>query len=148
MSCRVLIASVLACALAGVVSPVAQAAHTGPVVRKVAPLDVTIGETLTITGKGFLPGKLKNTVVFQRDNAKPVFVKADDATKTQISLVVPDKLLPFLTQKGATPAATRFRLRVLAKRLSKSLTKKGLSPTIKPPKDAGGGSGGGRGRGP
>jgi hypothetical protein len=26
------------------------------------------------------PGKLKNTVVFQRDDAEPVFVKADAAT--------------------------------------------------------------------
>jgi hypothetical protein len=116
-------------------------------VSKVAPLQVAIGETLTISGKGFLPGKLKNTVVFQRDNAKPVFVRADDATKTDIRLVVPNKLAPFLTQKGGAVAATRFRLRVLSRRLGRSFTKAALSPTVTPPKDVGGGGAGGGGAG-
>jgi hypothetical protein len=142
---RVLIASVVACLLAGAASPAAQGASS-PVVSKVAPLDVAIGETLTITGKGFLPGKLKNTVVFQRDNSKPVFVRADDATSTRITLVLPQKLLPFLTQKGGAVGATQFRLRVLSRRLGRSFTKKDISPTVKPPKDAGG-SGGGAGSG-
>jgi hypothetical protein len=149
MSRRVLIASVLVCVLAGVASSAAGAGHVhaSPVVSKVAPLDLTIGETLTITGKGFLPGHYANTVVFMRENVKPVFVKADDATKTRITLVVPDKLSAFLTQKGGKAAATRFRLRVLGKRLSKDVTKKGLSPIIKPPKDDGSGGGGAGGGG-
>jgi hypothetical protein len=145
MSLRVLTVSLLACALCAALVPAASAAGTSPVITKVRPLDLAIGETLTITGRGFLPGKLKNTVVFQRDDAQPVFVKADTATATRITLVVPVKLLPFLADKGGTPSTTRFRLRVLARRLGRSFTKAAASPRIAPPKDAGTGSGGGGG---
>ena len=142
MSRRVLTASLLACVLGVALVPAARAASTSPVVTKVRPLDVAIGQTLTITGRGFLPGRLKNTVVFQRDDAEPVFAKADTATATRITLVVPVKLLPFLADKGGTPSPTRFRLRVLARRLGRTFTKASASPRIAPPKDAGGGSGG------
>ncbi|MGI8779413.1 MAG: hypothetical protein ACR2L8_04455, partial [Solirubrobacteraceae bacterium] len=35
-----------------------------PLITSVSPLDVAVGETLTIRGKNFIPGRLKNTVVF------------------------------------------------------------------------------------
>jgi hypothetical protein len=140
---RVLIPSVLACALSAAVVPAAQAAKaastSNPVVTGVRPHKVAIGELLTLNGRGFLPGRLRNTVVFQRDDSEPVFVRADNASSTKISLVVPDKLLPFLTQHGDTPKMTRFKLRVLSRRLGRSFTSDKLSPRIGPPKDTGAG---------
>ena len=52
-----------------------------PVVTKVSPMDVAVGETLTIRGKNFKRGRYKNTVVFKRDGARAVFAKAEIATK-------------------------------------------------------------------
>src|SRR4051794_35367417 len=71
------------------------------VIKKVKPMDLKIGDTLVISGKNFREGKLRNTVIFSREGAMSVFVKADTATKTQIKVVVPAKLGPFLkTKKG------------------------------------------------
>jgi hypothetical protein len=131
---RVLIASLLACALAAGLAASAHAAAS-PVVTEVRPLNLAIGETLTIDGRGFLPGAHENTVVFQRDDGEPVFVRADDATRTTITIVVPLKLLPFLAQKDGAPSRTRFRLRVLSRRLGRAFTKRTQSPKIGPPRD-------------
>jgi hypothetical protein len=56
MSVRVLTVSLLSCALCAALVPAARAAGTNPFITKVRPLDVAIGETPTITGRGFLPG--------------------------------------------------------------------------------------------
>ena len=104
----------------------------GPRITGIKPSKLTIGQTLVITGKGFRPGKLTNTVVFSRRGAQSVFVKADEATKTQIKVVVPAKLIPFLTQKAGKPTSTRFQLRVLAKAISAEPTPKSLSPVVSP----------------
>src|SRR3954452_7611431 len=103
-----------------------------PVIRKVKPMDLKIGDTLVITGKNFREGKLRNTVIFSREGAMSVFVKADEATKTQIKVVVPAKLGPFLKQKKGKGRATRFSLRVLATSVSKKATPASLSPVINP----------------
>ena len=55
MSLRVLTVSLLACALCAALVPAARAAGTNPVITKVRPLDVAIGETPTIADRGFLP---------------------------------------------------------------------------------------------
>src|SRR5205085_5784470 len=93
---------------------------TYPSVSKVSPLKVGIGDKIVIKGKTFKSGKGKNYVVFKRDGGRGLFVKADKATATQITVTVPAKLLTFFTQKGGSPVATRFRLRVMAKRLAKT----------------------------
>ena len=43
-------------------------------------MDANVGETLTIRGRNFKRGRNKNTVVFKRDGARAVFVKADVGT--------------------------------------------------------------------
>jgi len=112
----------------------AQAAQRVPKVSKVSPLELLVGETLTISGKNFLPGRFKNTVIFQRTGSRPVFVKADEATKTQIEVVVPAKLMPFMSHRDGAPAPTTFRIGVLAKRFGKVFTPAKESPQIGPPK--------------
>jgi hypothetical protein len=103
-----------------------------PVIKSIAPKQLKIGQTLTIKGKNFLPGKFKNTVAFQKPRAQAVFLKADKATKTTIKITLTSKLLPFLSQKGGSAQPTRFSIRVLAKRFGVAFTPKSLSPVIEP----------------
>ena len=104
-----------------------------PTVSKVEPLALGIGDTLKLTGRNFTAGKNKNTVVFKRDGKKAVFAKAQTATKTTLSVVVPEKLLGALGKKDGAEVPTKFRVRVLsAKRFGKGYTALKTSPTIAP----------------
>jgi hypothetical protein len=136
----------LACALLVVLPAGANAASSKkgvgyPVIKKVSPLKLSIGGTLTITGKNFRSGKGKNTVVFKRSGKPAVFAKSASSTTTKISVVVPAKLSTFLSKKNGTAVGTRFQLRVLAKRFSKAFTSNSLSPVISPKKAGGAGGG-------
>jgi hypothetical protein len=127
-------AVVVAClaALSMSVAAVAKTKLVTPTITGIAPSKLKIGNKLTIRGKNFVPGKLKNTVVFLRARARPLFVRADSATSTRITITIPEKLLPFLSVRGGQPVATRFQLRVLAKRFGLSFTSSKLSPVISP----------------
>jgi IPT/TIG domain-containing protein len=120
-----------ACALLAVV-PATAGAATAPKVTSVAPLKLKIGERLTIRGKGFLPGKNRNTVVFKAAGERAVFAKAQTATTTKLVVKVPAKLAPFLKVTAGQATATRFQLRVLARKLSPSYTPTDQSPVISP----------------
>ena len=95
---------------------------------------MAVGETLTIRGKNFLRGRFKNTVVFKRDGARAVFVKADVGTKKMIALKVPASLQEFFALSAGNPQPTRFRIRVLAGRFGKKFTKNKLSPVVSAPR--------------
>src|SRR5215470_10241147 len=116
--------------------------HT-PTISKVAPKSVAVGETLTIQGKYFTRGKGKNSVWFKRDRGKSLLVKADVSTTRKLQVVIPKALEKYMSIKAGQPTATRFRLRVLSKRLGRSFTTSRRSPMIGPerPKDSGAGSG-------
>jgi hypothetical protein len=103
-----------------------------PVVTRVAPMQVAIGQKLEIRGRNFLRGRKKNTVVFKRTGGKAIFVKADIGTKKLLRLTVPAKLKPALRTRAGVPVPTRFRLRVLAKKLGKRFTKASRSPLVGP----------------
>jgi hypothetical protein len=103
-----------------------------PVVTKVTPMNVAVGETLTIAGRNFRRGRNANTVVFKRDGARAVFVKARLGTAKKLQLEVPDKLAEFFALQAGEPTPTRFRLRVLAARFSKSFTSDSRSPVVHP----------------
>ena len=106
-----------------------------PVVNKVSPLDVAVGETLTIRGKNFIRGRGKNTVVFKRDGARAVFAKAEVGTKKMLAIKVPASLQEFFATDAGVPKPTRFRIRVLAKTFAKKYTKNKLSPVISGPRE-------------
>jgi hypothetical protein len=112
--------------------------HT-PTISKVAPKTTYVGETLTIQGKYFTRGKGKNSVWFKRDKGKSLLVKAGVSTTRKLQVVIPKSLEKYMVIKAGQPAATRFRLRVLSKRLGKAFTPTGRSPMIGPerPKDTG-----------
>ena len=120
---------------AGVLAPAAIAdAKTSvyPTISKIEPMRVSIGETMTITGKSFLKGKGKNTVVFRRAGRPNIFVKADGLTTKRLTVKVPAKLASSLGKKSGKVVATRFQIRVMARRLSKTYTKLSKSPTVLP----------------
>ncbi len=125
---------------AAVVALVAPAASAGaattatkyPSITKIDPLNVGIGETMTITGKGFVAGRNKNTVVFKRAKQRAIFAKAVTASSTKLKVVVPEKLRPFLTKSNGADLPTKFRIRILAKRFGKRYTALDASPVIAP----------------
>src|SRR2546426_3251236 len=85
-----------------------------PTIRKVSPLDVKVGQQLTITGKNFVPKKTK--VYFLRSGGGVAIVKPDVTTKTRLVVTVPNGVLNLLKTSGAKLLPTRFSLRIFAKR--------------------------------
>jgi len=103
-----------------------------PVVTRVTPMQVGVGDLMTITGKGFRSGKNKNTVVFKRAGQRAVFVKAESATTTKITLHVPLKLQAYMPVLDNQPAPGVFAIRIISKRFGQKFTGKKLSPTVGP----------------
>ncbi|HYM58967.1 MAG TPA: IPT/TIG domain-containing protein [Solirubrobacteraceae bacterium] len=107
-----------------------------PVITAVKPMNVAIGETLEIRGRNFLRGRNKNSVVFKRDGGKAVFVKADVGTTKLLRVMIPAKLQSQFALSAGVPRATRFRLRVLAKKFGRSFSRTRLSPVVSGPRAA------------
>jgi hypothetical protein len=101
-----------------------------PVVTRVAPMHVQIGQKLTIRGRNFRRGRNRNTVVFKRTGGKAVFVKAGLSTRKLLRLTVPAKLRAEFVTRGTTLLPTRFRIRVLARKFGKRFTSASRSPVI------------------
>ena len=103
---RLLRRAVITAALGALVVPASAGAATKtPVITKVTPKNVSVGETLTIHGKNFRSGKAKNTVLFKRDGGKALFVKAGLSTKKKITVVVPKSLEKYMAVKSGKPTA-------------------------------------------
>jgi hypothetical protein len=111
----------------------AQAAGKAPLIRKVAPKRLVVGQELELRGKSFRRGRNKNVVVFKREGRRPVWVKARLSTAKMLKVVLPEKLGSSLKTVKGRPVATRFRLRVLSTRLSRRYTRTSLSPVVGPP---------------
>jgi hypothetical protein len=108
-----------------------------PVIKRVQPLRLAIGETLTIVGRHFLPGRGRDTVVFLRDGAPAIFLKAFSATKSRMKVKLTSKLGKYLIGRhNGERGPTRFRLRVLARRFGARFTPRKLSPLVLPPRQA------------
>jgi hypothetical protein len=103
-----------------------------PVVTRVTPMHLQIGQTLEIRGHYFLRGRNKNTVVFKRNGGRAVFVKALIGTTKLLRVTVPAKLAPELNKGTFGVVATRFRIRILTKKFGKRFTKASRSPLISP----------------
>ena len=114
---------------------VAHAAKS-PVVKKITPKRVFVGQTLTIHGRHFRRGLNKNTVAFKRAGAKVVFVKAEKGTAKLLKVKLPKRLENVLLIKNGTPVPTRLQIRVLSTKFGKRYTSKRVSPIVgaeKPP---------------
>jgi hypothetical protein len=124
-------------ALAGTASA-AKKKSSAPVITKISPLKLKVGEKLNIYGKNFVPGKRKNKVFFLRSGQGAVWARADKASKTKITVTVPAALRKLIPASGQ---ATRFQIRVLAKKFG-SITKASRSPLISSTPGGGTGSAG------
>jgi Bacterial TSP3 repeat len=121
----------------------AGAAVKAPVVTKVTPISVSVGQKLIIRGRYFKVGKAKNRVLFRASTGKSLFVTSALSTTKRMTVVVPARLGALLVQRNGAAVATRFRLRVLARRLSKHFTAIKNSPFVAPkpqPVSPGGGA--------
>src|SRR5215217_3455013 len=118
--------------VAGPATADAKAKKKYPVITSVRPMETNIGKTLTIKGKNFKRGRNRNTVLFKRDGARAVFVKADVGTAKLLKVKLPAKLESVLKQVNGSAAMTTFRLRVLSGRLGRAFTTLKRSPKIGP----------------
>src|SRR5256714_14151183 len=86
---------------------------TKPVVTKVSPMQLKVGQKLYIYGKNFIPGKGKTKVFFLRVG-KPgaAWVRSTSGTKTKLVVTVPSSLNKLLPGSGQ---GVRFQIRVLGK---------------------------------
>jgi|tagenome__1003787_1003787.scaffolds.fasta_scaffold20862447_2 hypothetical protein len=130
------LAALVASASAGAVASPADAKSKTkpPVITKVAPMNVAVGESLTIRGRHFLRGRNKNTVVFKRAHARAVFVKAQYGTAKMLKVTIPASLEEVFATKDNVPQPTRFQLRILTTKLGKKFTSKGRSPIVSGPR--------------
>ena len=122
-------------ATAGAAPNVVKAKDASPVVASVRPLDVAVGDVLTLRGKHFRAGVKKTTVVFKRDGARAVAAKADRSTTTLLWITVPAALKAQMRVRSGQPVSTRFRLRVLGSSFGRRYTALKASPTIVPCED-------------
>ena len=109
-------------------------AAKAPVVKRVTPKRVFVGETLTLRGKHFRPGIAKNTVAFKRSGAKVMLVRADKSTKKMLRVKLPKRLEKVLPVANGTPVATRLQVRVMSTRFGLRYTSRSMSPIVGPEK--------------
>jgi len=121
----------------------ATAATKGPApeITRVQPMRISVGGTLTITGRRFKTARNKNTVIFRAGDGRTAFVKPLRATTRKLVLRVPASVARLLKVSNSRQQPTRLKLRVLAGSFSK-FTPKRLSPVV-----TGAGSGDGPGGG-
>jgi IPT/TIG domain-containing protein len=104
-----------------------------PSVSSLTPLTLRVGDTLTIRGRNFVPGKKRDKVTFKSEGSPAVSVKAAEATRTRMKVVVPAALAKYVTAAGGTARPSRFRIRVVAGRsAARGYTALKRSPLIVP----------------
>jgi len=115
-------------------APATADAAKAPVVKRVTPKRVFVGETLTIRGKHFRRGIGKNTVAFKRKGAKVVLVRAGKSTAKLLRVELPKRLEKALPVENGTRVATRLQVRVMSTRFGRRYTSRGKSPIVGPEK--------------
>ena len=112
----------------------AQAKTHAPIVKRITPKHVFVGQTLTIRGRYFRRGINKNTVAFKRPGTKAVFVKAEKGTTKLLKVTLPKRLENALLVKNGTPTPTTLYVRVLSYKFGKGFTRFAKSPIVGPEK--------------
>jgi IPT/TIG domain len=143
---RIVIICLTLAAAALLVLPAAASAAGAPApeITRVQPMRVSIGGTLTITGRRFKAARLRNTVIFRNTEGRTALVKPRRATSTRLVLRVSASVARLLRVSGSRQRPTRLKLRVLAGKFSK-FTPRRLSPVVTAAGSADGPGGGGGG---
>ncbi len=129
-----LLVALTALLVPAVAGTTANAKTRAPVVTRITPKHVYVGETMTIRGHHFRRGLNKNTVAFKRRGAKAVFVTAEKGTTKMLRFKLPKRLEKILVVKNGTPTPTRLQVRVLAAKFGKRFSKRAISPIVGPEK--------------
>lgn len=128
-----LLMSLLSLAILAVV-PVAEAlaAKKKPIstIKRVSPMRVKVGKTITLRGTRFSSRRKRNTVVFRGANGRSAFAKPVRASRSKIVVKVPGSVERLLTKKGTKRMPTRFKLRVIVYRKYGKLSARRHSPVI------------------
>ena len=147
---RIIITSLtlIAAALLVVPATAGAAKSKGPVpsITRVQPMRVSVGGTLTISGRNFKAQRRKNTVIFRAGDGRTAFAKPRRATRRKLVVRVPASAARLLKVANSRQRPTRLRLSVLAGRFSK-LTPRRLSPVVTGIGDGSDGGGPGPGAG-
>jgi hypothetical protein len=146
---RIVIICLTLAAAALLVLPAASTAATNgpaPEITRVQPMRVSVGGTLTITGRRFKAARLRNTVIFRNREGRTALVKPRRATTTRLVLRVSASVARLLRVSGSRQRPTRLKLRVLAGKFSK-FTPRRLSPVVTAVGSGDGPGGGGGGGG-
>lgn len=129
--------SYLACAVAAVaaLAPAgAAAAPPAPTIEFFTPRTAKIGDTVTVSGRNYLPGRGRTTLVFLSSGGPAVFVKADSATSRRLKVRLPARLLShFDVAESGELKRTVFQLRVVARRAGERFTPRRISLAVLPP---------------
>jgi hypothetical protein len=146
--CLLMLSAATMLAAAPVASAAKKKSKAGtPSITRVAPMRISVGGKLKITGKNFKRKRSANTVIFRAPNGRSAFAKPRRASRRKLVVVVPQAVSRLLPVRNSRQRPTRFKLRVLAGRFSK-FTKRRLSPVItgsRAGRGPGGGGGGGGG---
>ncbi len=126
--------AVLVPAVAGTATADAKSKPKAPIVKRITPKHVFVGETLTIKGRYFRTGVFKNTVAFKRAGAKVVLVRAEKSTSKLLKVELPKRLEKILLVQNGTPVATRLQVNVITSKFGKKFTSRGKSPFVGPEK--------------
>jgi hypothetical protein len=110
----------------------ADAKTRAPVVKRITPKKVYVGETLTIRGKNFRRGVNKNLVAFKRKGAKVVLASAEKSTTKMLKVTLPKRLEKILLVQNGTPVPTTLQVRVMSFRFGKRFTSRAKSPLVGP----------------
>lgn len=117
--------------------PAADARTARPYVKSVTPLSASVGEEMTLQGFYFRKGYAENTVVFIANDGRVSYVKSEHSTRKTLTVIVPKKVERLLNvDQNGKPIPTRFRIKVIARRMSRIAKNVLAQPTIGP--DVGG----------
>lgn len=130
--------AILMLSLLGVLAcvPAADARTKRPVVKSVSPLSVSVGEVMTVKGRRFIPGHGENVVVLISKDRRVRYVRSENSTKRRITITIPAKVERLLDVVNGERAATRFRVKVITRRMGRPSRRAVAKPTIGP--DVGG----------
>ena len=117
-------------------APLAEARSPRPYVKSVSPLSASVGESMTLKGFYFTPGYAENVVVFIAKDGRVSYVRSEHSTKRKMTIIVPKKVERLLRVVNGRRVATRFRVKVIASRMSRIATGALSKPLIGP--DVGG----------
>ncbi len=76
-----------------------------PVITRVLPMRLGVGDTLTIRGKNFSLKRKRNTVIFRAPSGRTAFAKPSKASKTKLVVAVPAAVSRLLAKSSGTPEA-------------------------------------------